>query len=194
MLNKRIFYISNEASDSLQRAFAMGMGRSRRVSHNHRLDYLYKNGLRNREEDRVKVIFYPTYLSMGDRLLSMDYQDAIKASTAGIFPSYYEPWGYTPVETAANGALSVTTDMAGFGQYLFENTEDEERKGIRVLERKDVSDEEAADRLADILGDIVNYSKTEITERKHNARRMAQLTSWTKLGKHYKEGPEMRVK
>jgi len=62
-------------------------------------------------------VFYPTYLSVGDRLLSMDYNDFIVASSAGIFPSYYEPWGYTPVETAANGALSITTDMAGFGKF-----------------------------------------------------------------------------
>lgn len=157
------------------------------------IDYLYQKGLRNSEGDRVKVIFYPTYLSMGDRLLSMDYQDAIKASSAGIFPSYYEPWGYTPVETAANGALSITTDMAGFGKFLLENTEEEDRKGIRVLERRDISDEEAAEQLAEMLEDIVSYSRTEITERKHNARRLAQLTSWEKLGENYRRAHEKAV-
>ncbi|MFB6291882.1 MAG: glycogen/starch synthase [Candidatus Nanohaloarchaea archaeon] len=151
------------------------------------LDRLYENGLRNREEDRVKVVFYPAYLSMGDKLLSMSYQDAIVACSAGIFPSYYEPWGYTPVETAANGALSITTDMAGFGQFLLEKTEPGDRKGIKVLEREGVPDEEAAEDLADMLEDIVSYSRTEITERKHNARRLAQLTSWRKLGRNYRK-------
>lgn len=151
------------------------------------LERLNEVGLTNSEDDRVKLVFYPTYLSRGDRLLSMDYQDAIKASSAGIFPSYYEPWGYTPVETAASGAISVTTDMAGFGQFLLDNTDESERKGIQVLERKDVSDEQAATRLAEILQDIATYSKTEITERKHNARRLAQLTSWEKLGENYRE-------
>lgn len=158
------------------------------------IDRLQSSGLTNSEDDRVKVVFYPTYLSRGDRLLSMDYQDAIKASSAGIFPSYYEPWGYTPVETAANGALSVTTDMAGFGQFLLENTDESERKGIRVLERKGVSDSEAASNLAEMLQDIVTYSKTEITERKHNARRMAQLTSWDKLGENYRKAHEKAIK
>lgn len=148
---------------------------------------LWDRGLRNREEDRVKVVFYPTYLSRGDRLLSMGYQDAIKASSAGIFPSYYEPWGYTPVETAANGAMSVTTDMAGFGKFLKENTEQNERKGIRVLERDNVSDQNAAENLAEILDDMVTFSKTEITERKHNARKLAQLTSWDRLGENYEK-------
>jgi glycogen(starch) synthase len=196
---KKLIDSTSSTVDSLQRNFHSKEGSAPLCAYDLNypndeiLDYLYEKGLRNREDDRVKVVFYPTYLSMGDRLLSMDYQDAIKASSAGIFPSYYEPWGYTPVETAANGALSITTDMAGFGKFLQENTDKDERKGIRVLERKDVSDEEAANRLADMLGDIVNYSKTEITERKHNARRMAQLTSWTKLGENYKEAHEMAV-
>lgn len=151
------------------------------------VSYLRERGLNNSEDDRVKVVFYPTYLSVGDKLLSMDYNDAIVASSAGIFPSYYEPWGYTPVETAANGALSVTTDMAGFGKFLKENTGEEERTGIKILEREEKSYEEASLQLADFISDIVDYSKTEITERKHNARKLAQMTSWEKLGKNYEK-------
>lgn len=157
------------------------------------LDMMYRRGLENKEEDRVKVIFYPTYLSVGDKLLSMSYEEAIKASSAGIFPSYYEPWGYTPVETAANGALSITTDMAGFGQFLMENTSEDDRKGIRVLERKDRDYEDAKNDLAEMIEDIIGYSKTEITERKHNARKLAQLTSWDRLGEKYREAHEKAV-
>ncbi len=151
------------------------------------MEKLYEEGLRNRKEDRVKVIFYPTYLSVGDRLLSMDYNDFIVACSAGVFPSYYEPWGYTPVETAANGALSVTTDLAGFGQFLLEKTNSEDRKGIYVLKRDNIEDEKAASNLAETIEEIVTYSKTEITERKHNARKLAQLTSWDELGENYRE-------
>ena len=158
------------------------------------LSALWENGLRNREEDRVKVVFYPTYLSVGDRLLSMDYNDFIVASSAGIFPSYYEPWGYTPVETAANGALSITTDMAGFGKFLQEKTAEDERKGIKVLERENQSDEAAAEDLAEMVEDFVTYPKTEITERKHNARKLAQLTSWDKLGQNYAEAHEKALR
>jgi len=157
------------------------------------LDLLYRNDLQNKKEDRVKVVFYPTYLSRGDKLLSMDYNDAIVGSSAGIFPSYYEPWGYTPVETAANGALSITTDMAGFGRFLYDNTEDGDRKGIRVLDRKDIPDGEATENLAEMIENIVSYSKIEITERKHNARKLAQLTSWEKLGENYKEAHKMAL-
>ena len=152
-----------------------------------------QKGLNNSEEDRVKVIFYPEYLSVGDKLLNMNYQDAVVASSAGIFPSFYEPWGYTPVETAANGALAVTTDKAGFGQFLQEKTGKEERKGIKILQREDRSYEQASKDLAGMVDEIVNYSKTEITERKHNARKLAQLTSWRKLGENYREAHSKAV-
>ncbi|QKQ98656.1 hypothetical protein GKQ38_03985 [Candidatus Nanohaloarchaea archaeon] len=158
------------------------------------LERLRERGITNSEDDRVKVVFYPTYLSVGDRLLSMSYKDAMVASSAGIFPSYYEPWGYTPVETAANGAMSITTDMAGFGHFLMDNTEEGERKGIKVLRRQNFSDEEAAQNLADMIQELTEYSKTEITERKHNARKLAQMTSWEKLGENYLEAHKEAVR
>jgi len=158
------------------------------------IDALQRNGLTNSCEDRVKVVFYPSYLSVGDKLLNMDYQDAVVASSAGIFPSYYEPWGYTPVETAANGSLSITTDMAGFGQFLKEKTESVDRKGINILERKNKEYSESKEDLARMIDEMVGLSKTEITERKHNARKLAQLTSWQRLGQNYKEAHELAVK
>ena len=158
------------------------------------IEALERNGLTNSPSDRVKVVFYPSYLSVGDKLLNLDYQDGVVASSAGIFPSYYEPWGYTPVETAANGALSITTDMAGFGQFLQEKTKPEERQGINILERKNKQYNESKEDLAKMIDEIIGLSKTEITERKHNARKLAQLTSWQKLGENYMEAHQKAVK
>ncbi len=155
------------------------------------LEALEREGLKNRESDRVKVIFYPTYLSVGDKLLSMDYEEAVVASSAGFFPSYYEPWGYTPVETAANGALALTTDLAGFGRFLEKNTGSEDRKGIRVLDRHEADREQAVKNLALAVEDFATYNKTEITERKHNARKLAQMTSWENLGENYRDAHQM---
>ncbi len=152
---------------------------------------LYEAGLDNSEDNRVKVVFYPTYLSEDDGLLSMDYEDAVVAASAGFFPSYYEPWGYTPVETAANGVLSVTSDLAGFGRFLLNNADDADRKGIKVLERRSVSRERQVEDLANIIEEFSSYDKAEITERKHNARKLAQITSWDKLGHNYKEAHKM---
>ncbi|MFO7793830.1 MAG: glycogen/starch synthase [Candidatus Nanohaloarchaea archaeon] len=158
------------------------------------LEALKENGLENKESDRVKIVFYPTYLEFGDKLLSMDYEEAVVASSAGFFPSYYEPWGYTPVETAANGALALTTDLAGFGRYLQDNVDSNDRKGIKVLERQDKDREQVIEQLALTIEDFAEYNKTEITERKHNARKLAQLTSWENLGENYRDAHKMAEK
>ena len=158
------------------------------------LEALKENGLENKESDRVKVIFYPTYLEVGDKLLSMDYEEAVVASSAGFFPSYYEPWGYTPVETAANGALALTTDLAGFGRFLQDNVNSGDRNGIRVLEREGKDREQVIEQLALAVEDFAEYNKTEITERKHNARKLAQLTSWENLGENYRDAHKMAEK
>jgi len=163
-------------------------------AHDEIIEALRQQGITNSEDDRVKVVFYPTYLSVGDKLLSMEYEDMVVASSAGFFPSYYEPWGYTPVETAANGALSVTSDLAGFGQFLLEETDSSARKGVQVLRRKDRGHERVVDDLARNIEEFLSFDKTEITERKHNARKMAQLTSWEKLGENYREAHRTAVK
>ena len=150
------------------------------------LNALKEEGLTNSKDNRVKIIFYPTYLSVGDRMLSMSYEDAVVASSAGFFPSYYEPWGYTPVETAASGALSLTTDMAGFGKFLLNEADSEEVKGVKVLQRENKEREEVVDDLAETIEEFASYDKTEITERKHNARKLAQMTSWKNLGENYR--------
>jgi glycosyltransferase involved in cell wall biosynthesis len=75
-------------------------------------------GLMNRKEDVVKVIYYPSYLSVVDGLLNMNYYSSIVGCHLGVFPSYYESWGYTPLETAALGVQSITTDLSGFGKFM----------------------------------------------------------------------------
>lgn len=157
------------------------------------VESLKEQGITNSKTDRVKVVFYPTYLSVGDKLLSMEYEDMVVASSAGFFPSYYEPWGYTPVETAANGALSVTSDLAGFGQFLLGETDSSSRKGIQVLRRKNREHDKVVEDLARTIEDFLSFDKTEITERKHNARKLAQLTSWEKLGENYRQAHKMAV-
>ena len=63
-------------------------------------------------------MYYPTYLSSTDGILGLDYYNAMMACHVGVFPSYYEPWGYTPLEAAALGCQSITTDLAGYGKFM----------------------------------------------------------------------------
>jgi glycogen(starch) synthase len=90
-----------------------------------------EEGLTNKKEDHVKIVYYPAYLNSNDGLLNMGYYEVIAGCHLGIFPSFYEPWGYTPVESAAYGVPSITTDMSGFGKYTQKElkTKSEDGKG-----------------------------------------------------------------
>ncbi|MFH0860280.1 MAG: glycogen/starch synthase [Candidatus Altiarchaeota archaeon] len=141
---------------------------------------LWKNELLNREEDKVKVIYYPSYLSTTDRLISLDYGDATLTCDVGVFPSYYEPWGYTPLETAAQGSLAITTDCAGFGKFV-----EGKGKGIYVLKRCNRTWENMVKDLSEKLFEIVTLSREEMVERRANARELAALADWKELVKGY---------
>ncbi|GAI14447.1 unnamed protein product, partial [marine sediment metagenome] len=110
-----------------------------------------KAGLLNKKEDRVKIVFYPIYLTGADRLLDLGYYECMQGSHLGVFPSYYEPWGYTPLEAAALGVSSVTTDLAGFGRYVNEKSVQTKNPGIFVLKRLGKKDDEVVEELANAL-------------------------------------------
>ena len=141
-------------------------------------------GLLNRQEDRVKVVFYPTYLVGADNLLDLDYNEAIMGTHLGVFPSYYEPWGYTPLETAALGVAAVTTDFSGFGKYLSSETQKKD-PGIYVIKMFNKTEKENTDSIYSVLYEYSQYSKEERIKNKIEARRLAALADWGKLIKNY---------
>lgn len=73
------------------------------------IDNLRRLQLYNKPEDRVKIIFHPEFLNANNPLLGLDYEDFVRGCHLGVFPSYYEPWGYTPAECTVMGVPSVTT-------------------------------------------------------------------------------------
>jgi len=141
---------------------------------------LWKNKLLNRQEDKVKVIYYPSYLSKTDQLIPLDYGDAAMTCDVGVFPSYYEPWGYTPLETAALGCLSITTDLAGFGRFI-----EGKGKGVYVLKRENKQWDDVVSDLADRLYRITTLTKKELIEEKLNARKLASLADWQTFIQNY---------
>ena len=153
---------------------------------------LLLNGLLNRKEDRVKVIVYPVYISRSDRLMSMSYDEVINGCSAGIFPSYYEPWGYTPLETAARGSLTITTDCSGFGQFMASSVG--KNAGIYILRRSGRSDSDIEKDLNRILYDIACMDKHAISIRKINARNLANLADWNFLIKNYLDAYDLAIK
>ncbi|MBN2518100.1 MAG: glycogen/starch synthase [Candidatus Altiarchaeota archaeon] len=152
-----------------------------------------EHNLTNSADDRIKVIYYPVYLSSADGLLGLNYNEAIMGCHLGIFPSYYEPWGYTPLETAALGVPSVTTDLAGFGQFIKQFTEGE-KSAIKVLEREGKGYAKAVDQLADYMYFIVNTQRRDRVKKKIEAKRLSELADWERLIKNYAEAYELALK
>ncbi len=146
--------------------------------HDEIINHLKEAGLSNREDDRVKVIYYPVYLTGHDGLSNLSYEEALEACHMGVFPSFYEPWGYTPLEAAALGVSSVTTDLAGFGRFCTGLKAKKERPGIYVLEREKHSDEDVAEDLYSFLHKFTKTSRRERVENKIEARKIAAKADW----------------
>jgi glycogen(starch) synthase len=157
------------------------------LTENNEFMQLFKKAeLLNEEEDKVKIIFYPTYLVSTDGFLNLNYSDAINGCHLGIFPSFYEPWGYTPLETLATGVMAITTDLTGFANYIEENKLlAKDTPGLWILKRKNKTDEETIDELTEIFLKIVSMERAERIQNKYEARRLANYFDWRELVKNY---------
>ncbi len=149
--------------------------------------------LKNEEQDPVKIIFYPIYLSGVDGLLNLNYYEAMQGSHLGVFPSYYEPWGYTPLEAGALGVSSVTTDLAGFGRYFCAECAQSDTPGIFVLKRLNKSDDDVVNELVDFMFKFANLSNEDRIANKMQARKTASMADWKSFVNNYIEAHNMAV-
>ena len=154
------------------------------------LQTLGSSSLNNGSTDKVKVVFYPIYLAGADGLLDLSYYEAIQGCDLGVFPSYYEPWGYTPMETAAFGIPSITSSLSGFGQYI--GKQEVKPPGIFVLDRND--DEQAINDLAQQMYDVGKLTSTERSKNKQRAKDLARTCDWSVLIENYLKAHEMSLK
>ena len=157
------------------------------------LKSLIAANLKNAEQDPVKIIYYPIYLSGADGLLNLNYYEAMQGSHLGIFPSYYEPWGYTPLEAGALGVSSITTDLAGFGRYFCTECQQSDAPGIYVLKRLNKSDEDVVNQLVDLMYKFAIQSKEDRIANKLQARKVASLADWKNFINNYIEAHDMAV-
>lgn len=145
-----------------------------------------KLGLDNRPENKVKVIFVPALLDGADGFLNMTYEDVLVASDLGVFPSWYEPWGYTPHESAAYSVPTLTTDLSGFGIWTqsFYNTLGTVN-GVAVVQRANSSYE---DTVEEISGYLYSYSMADeetVAQQRYLVRSVANECSWGHFYIHY---------
>jgi len=154
---------------------------------------LLKYGLDNKEDDKVKMIFYPAPVSVADGMLSMEYNEVISGMHLGIFPSIYEPWGYTPLETAANAVMSVTSDVSGFGKFIIKNSDQRKKPGILVLKTEDKKRAEIVEELADMMYWVTKLPRKERIEKKLEARKLSTLADWKKFSKYYIQAHNLAI-
>ncbi len=158
------------------------------------LNRIKQNNLLNRKEDKVKVIFYPTYLKPGDGVLNMEYYDVMAGCDMGVFPSRYEPWGYTPVEAAALLTLAVTSEAAGFGKFILNQYGSTQGRGIKVVLTEGKKDEEIVSQLSDILVSVATMPPTELAALKQDAQDMIQVCDWKTQIRNYLLAYELAIK
>ncbi len=149
------------------------------------LKFLQRRNLLNRPEDKVKVVYHPDFITSVNPLFGMDYSQFVRGCHLGIFPSYYEPWGYTPLECMASGVPSVTSDLSGFGDYLLRHMPDHDANGMFVVERGKRTFDWSARQLATFLYLFLNQSRRDRIMQRNNVENYSAAFDWQNLIKHY---------
>ncbi|XP_050728294.1 glycogen [starch] synthase-like [Eriocheir sinensis] len=151
------------------------------------LSALRRCRLFNDPHDRVKVIFHPEFLSVTNPLFGMDYEEFVRGCHLGVFPSYYEPWGYTPAECTVMGIPSVTTNLSGFGCFMAEHIADPMSYGIYIIDRRYIGLEESVRQLAQNLYEFVQLNRRQRIIQRNRTERLSELLDWRILGSYYRQ-------
>lgn len=148
---------------------------------------IWQLGLRNLPDDKMKVILVPCYLKGDDGIFNMPYYHLLAANDLALYPSYYEPWGYTPLESCAFHTPCVTTDLSGFGQWVNETVGHEGclRDGVRVIHRTDANYYEVAGNMCEAIEEMLNAPTRTRTAMRNAAIRLADKAQWKHFIKFY---------
>ena len=152
-------------------------------------------GLNNAPESRVKVIFVPCYLNGDDDIFNLPYYDLLPGDDLAVYPSYYEPWGYTPLESVAFHVPTITTDLAGFGLWAnslkgeYSQLED----GVKVIHRTDSNWDEAANEIKNSILAFTKMDAKMVTQLRRRAADISKKALWDKFVKYYLEAYEVAL-
>ncbi|MDR2041032.1 MAG: glycosyltransferase [Tannerella sp.] len=150
------------------------------------MNFIFHAGFSNRPSDRLKIIFVPCYMDGRDGIFNLPYYDLLIGMDATVFPSYYEPWGYTPLESIAFGIPTVTTGLAGFGAWAKSAVAGETmEEGVAVVRRTDDNYSEVADTIADVLLSLSRKGKTERAAVRQACFDLASRAGWQHFITHY---------
>ena len=166
------------------------------MTHDNVLGMMKYYDMHNRKDEKVKVIFLPCYLDGNDGILNMTYYDIVLGNDLCIYPSYYEPWGYTPLEAIAFSVPCITTDLAGFGQWV--NNEvghyGELADGVKVIHRTDYNYSEVADAIKDTVAQFSALTAEEVEACRQKAGALAKKALWSEFIKYYHDAYDKALK
>lgn len=152
------------------------------------INQIHYCGFGQHPDSKLKVIFIPSYLTGTDGIVDLSYYDTLIGLDATAFPSYYEPWGYTPLESVAFGIPTVTTDLSGFGMWVNSLKMGSVKEiGVAVLPRTDFNFDEVAENLADTIAWLASLSPKEQDIIRKAAKNTADKAQWKRFICYYKE-------
>ncbi|SED97450.1 glycogen/starch synthase [Prevotella sp. lc2012] len=166
------------------------------MSHDNVLGMMKYYDMHNRKEDRVKVIFLPCYLDGHDGIVNMTYYDVVLGNDLCIYPSYYEPWGYTPLEAIAFRVPCITTDLAGFGLWANKvfGKEGEVEDGVKVIHRTDYNYSEVADCIKDTVAEFSCMTKKQVEACRKQAEALSKKALWSEFIGYYEEAYDIALR
>jgi glycogen phosphorylase/synthase len=172
---------------------------SKVLSHNlHDVDYdpiikrISDNGITNEANQKVKVFFVPCYLYGNDGIFNLPYYQLLIGLNISIFPSYYEPWGYTPLESIAFGVPTITTSLAGFGLWVRDN-EHISKEAITVVERNDNNDKDVVAEIAQRVNEIIELSDNDSKNLRSKAQELSNIALWVNFISYYYKAYDIAI-
>ena len=166
------------------------------MSHDNVLGMMKYYDMHNRKDDKVKVIFLPCYLDGRDGIVNMSYYDVVLGNDLCIYPSYYEPWGYTPLEAVAFKVPCITTDLAGFGLWangVFGHAGEIE-DGVKVIHRTDYNYSEVADAIKDTVAKYSAMPKNDVESCRRKADALSKKALWSEFIEYYYEAYDIALR
>lgn len=159
------------------------------------INYIGSAGFQNSKDEKLKIIFVPCYLNGKDGILDKTYYDILIGMDATVYPSYYEPWGYTPLESIAFGIPTVTTNLAGFGMWAKKAgvSGGDLSEGVAVIDRTDFNYFEVADAIKEQILSLSGKTEKERQQIKKNCLALSGKAEWDKFITYYFEAFEIAL-
>lgn len=158
------------------------------------LNQIRRVQLFNHPTDRVKIVFHPEFLNSNNPILPLDYDDFVRGCHLGVFPSYYEPWGYTPAECTVMGVPSITTNLSGFGCYMEDLIENSSDYGIYIVDRRQKGVDDSINQLTECMYDFTTKSRRQRINQRNRTERLSDLLDWKRMGLEYIKARQLALR